>query len=117
MESKLIQEITNLFKNLLKQLRTDILNIVRGAMRDVSEEQNEVWISGKQLAEQFSMFGKDWQVEYGHLLPRTRCQIEKNGELKIGKWAYARNKIQRMIATNEIKNLKYKVKDEDQSRN
>jgi len=110
MESKLTQEIMALFKNLFKQLRTEILNIVRGAMRDVSEEQNEVWISGKQLAEQFSMFGKDWQSEYGHLLPRTRCEIEKDGELKIGNWSYARNKIQRMIANNEIKNLKYRSK-------
>ena len=98
-----------------KRLRDEIIREVRSAMWQVMTDTNEVWISGKQLAEQFSMFGKDWQSEYGHLLPRTRVQIDNGGELRVGNWAYARNRIQQMIMNNEIKNLKYEAKTEQKS--
>ena len=97
-----------------KRLRDEILREVKAAMWSVATDTNEVWISGKQLAQQFSMFGKDWQSEYGHLLPRTRVVIDKDGDVSIGNWAYARNRIQQMIMNNEIKNLKYEGKNRNQ---
>lgn len=99
-----------LSKEDIKSIKNTLSAVVRLTVEEAMLTNNEVWISGKQLAEQFSMFGKDWQIEYGHLLPRTRCEIEKDGRLIEGKWAYPRNRIQQMIMNNEIKSLKFRCK-------
>lgn len=99
-----------LSKEDIKSLKLTLTAVAKRAIEDAMLTTNEVWISGKQLAEQFSMFGKDWQVEYGHLLPRTRVEMLKDGRVVEGKWAYPRNRIQMMIQNNEIKEFKYRTK-------
>lgn len=107
----------HLSKEDIKSIKNTLSAVVRLTVEEAMLTNNEVWISGKQLAEQFSMFGRDWQIEYGHLLPRTQTKILKDGRVIEGKWAYPRNRIQQMIMNNEIKSLKFRIKNEDQSRN
>lgn len=91
-----------------KNLRIDIMCTVRDAMRHVMEEYEEVWLSESEFLKQFQMFNPSWLRRYGSLLPRTRVIVNDNGKEHTGQsWAYPRNKIQRMIIENQIKQLKW----------
>jgi hypothetical protein len=53
------------------------------------------------------MFNKDWLKRYGHSLPRTCALVtDENGEVHKTRWAYGSHQIARMIANNEIKQLR-----------
>ena len=99
-----------LSKEDMKLLRNSMTTVMKRAIEDAMLTTNEVWLSSRQLSEQFSMFNEQWLKDYGHLLPRTRCEIEKDGRVIEGKWAYPRNRIQQMIMNNEIKSLKFRDK-------
>jgi len=91
-----------------KQLHMDIMATVRRAMQDLLEESMEVWLSGDELCKQFQMFTPSWLKRYGCRLPRTRAVVtDANGQEHATGWAYPRNKIQRMINDNSIKQLKW----------
>lgn len=91
-----------------KNLRIDIMCTVRDAMRHVMEESEEVWLTESQMLKQFQMFTPSWLRRYGPLLPRTRAVVtDANGQEHMTGWAYPRNKIQRMINDNSIKQLKW----------
>lgn len=89
-----------------KELRLDIMGTVRIAMQDALEDAQEVWLTGDQMTKQFGMFTRDWLRRYGDRLPRTQAVVRDSAgiEHKTG-WAYPRNKIQRMIRENKIKEL------------
>ena len=89
-----------------KELKRDIMATVRAAMQQVAEENEEVYLSKEQLLEQFGFLSESWLRRYGHLLPRTECQVEDNGVIHRTGWGYPRNKIQRMIMNNQLKFLK-----------
>lgn len=52
------------------------------------------------------MFTPSWLKRYGHKLPRTRAIVTgEDGQQHTTGWAYPRNKMQRLIRENSIKQL------------
>lgn len=89
------------------ELRLDIIATVRAAMQQVAEENDERWLSADELTEQFGFFSASWLRRYGHTLPRTQVIVtESDGKSHKTAFCYPRNRIQRMIMSNQIKNLK-----------
>lgn len=92
-----------------RQLRAEVVSEMRKVMQDVLEGTNEVWVSGEQLAKQFSCFSKSWLKTYGQSLPRTRTIVtDANGIEHEGAWTYPLHRIQRLMMNNGVKNLKIK---------
>lgn len=89
-----------------KTLRIEICAEVKKAVMEANESYTEVWLSADDLLKQFGMFTKEWLKRYGHTLPRTRAEVEdEDGTVHCTRWAYPRNKIQKLISTNKIKRL------------
>ena len=92
-----------------KGLKLEIMSTVRRAMQEVLEDADEVWLTPKQVTEQFSMFSRDWLARHGELLPRERASyIDKDGMEKFTGWAYPKHKIQRLIRDRELHGLRIK---------
>lgn len=90
-----------------RALRAEICNDVSKAIRLALEGANEVWLTGEELTKQFGMFTRSWIRTYGHTLPRTQAVVTTaDGKQHTTGWAYPRNKIQRMIQENKIKDLR-----------
>lgn len=88
------------------KLRSMVAQEVRAAVLQAMEGANEVWLSGEQLTKQFAFFTKSWLKSYGHTLPRTQAVVFANdGEHKTG-WCYPLHKIQSMVQSGEIKQLR-----------
>lgn len=85
--------------------------VVRRAMEEEREMYDEVWLTEKQLLEQFGMFTHDWLKRYGHCLQPARAIVvdEQGVEHPTQRLAYPKHKIQRMIASGEITKLKCRV--------
>lgn len=81
-----------------KQMKIEIMAIVRDALESTLENAEEKWLSADALIEQFACFSKDWLKHYGHLLPRTRAAYSN-------RWCYPMHKINRMLMSGEIKQL------------
>jgi hypothetical protein len=89
-----------------RELRAEILATVRAATQQAQEENQEVWLSKEQLLAQFGFLSESWLRRYGHTLPRTKAVVvDEDGTRHETGFAYPRNKIQKMIRNNEIKNL------------
>lgn len=92
-----------------KTLRAEIKGEMRAIMLDILEASKEQWVSGEELGRQISCFTKGWLKEYGCYLPRTRAiVIDAEGIEHCSAWTYPLHKIQRMMATNQIKHLTVK---------
>ena len=92
------------FKN---ELLAAIRAIIRRCINEVRDENEEVWLSKDELLKQFGMFSDEWLKRYGETIPRTQAIVtEADGESHATRWAYPRNKIQRMIADGSIKQLR-----------
>ena len=85
--------------------------VVRRAMEEEREMYDEVWLTEKQLLEQFGMFTHDWLKKYGQCLQPARAIVvdEKGIEHPTQGWAYPKHRIQRMIASGEITKLRCRV--------
>lgn len=85
--------------------------VVRRTMEEQMEMYSEVWLTEKQLLEQFGMFTHDWLKKYGHCLQPARAIVvdEQGVEHPTQGWAYPKHKIQRMIASGEIMKLRCRV--------
>ena len=95
----------------LNELKT----IVRRAIEEEREMYDEVWLTEKQLLEQFGMFTHDWLKKYGHCLqPARAIVVDEHGVEHRSGWAYPKHKIQRMIASGEIMKLRCRVVRHDQ---
>ena len=74
--------------------------------REEVERLEEVWVKADELIKQFGCFSKDWMKNYGSTLPRVQaCVMEGEVEHKSA-YVYPLHKIQRMMWSGEIKNLK-----------
>ena len=89
----------------------EVKAVVRRAVEEEREMYDEVWLTEKQLLEQFGMFTHDWLKKYGQCLQPARAIVvdEQGVEHPTQGWAYPRNKIQRMIASGEIMKLRCRV--------
>ena len=89
----------------------EVKAVVRRAIEEEREMYDEVWLTEKQLLEQFGMFTHDWLKKYGQCLQPARAIVvdEQGVEHPTQGWAYPRNKIQRMIANGEIMKLRCRV--------
>ncbi len=93
----------------------DELNELKAVVRRTIEEEremyDEVWLTEKQLLEQFGMFTHDWLKKYGHCLQPARAIVvdEMGVEHPTQRLAYPKHKIQRMIASGEITKLRCRV--------
>lgn len=93
----------------------DELNELKLVVRRVIEEEremyDEVWLTEKQLLEQFGMFTHDWLKRYGQCLQPARAIVvdEQGVEHPTQRLAYPKHKIQRMIASGEIMKLRCRV--------
>ena len=84
--------------------------VVRRAVEEEREMYDEVWLTEKQLLEQFGMFTHDWLKKYGQCLqPARAIVVDEQGVERRSGWAYPKHKIQRMIATGEIMKLRCRV--------
>ena len=84
--------------------------VVRRTMEEQMEMYSEVWLTEKQLLEQFGMFTHDWLKKYGHCLQPSRAiVVDEQGVERRSGWAYPKHKIQRMIASGEIMKLRCRV--------
>ena len=85
--------------------------VLRRAMEEEREMYDEVWLTEKQLLEQFGMFTHDWLKKYGQCLQPARAIVvdEQGVEHPTQGWAYPKHKIQRMIASGEITKLRCRV--------
>ena len=89
--------------------------VVRRTMEEQMEMYSEVWLTEKQLLEQFGMFTHDWLKKYGHCLqPARAIVVDEQGVEHRSGWAYPKHKIQRMIASGEIMKLRCRVVRMDQ---
>lgn len=91
----------------LNELKT----VVRRAIEEEREMYDEVWLTEKQLLEQFGMFTHDWLKRYGQCLQPARAIVvdEQGVEHPTQRLAYPKHKIQRMIASGEIMKLRCRV--------
>lgn len=100
----------------------DELNELKAVVRRTIEEEremyDEVWLTEKQLLEQFGMFTHDWLKKYGHCLQPARAIVvdEMGVEHPTQRLAYPKHKIQRMIASGEITKLRCRVVRMDQQK-
>jgi hypothetical protein len=85
--------------------------VVRLAIEEEREMYDEVWMTEKQLLEQFGMFTHDWLKKYGQCLQPARAIVvdEQGVEHPTQGWAYPKHRIQRMIASGEILKLRCRV--------
>jgi len=92
--------------------------VVRRAIEEEREMYDEVWLTEKQLLEQFGMFTHDWLKKYGQSLQPARAIVvdEKGTEHPTQGWAYPKHRIQRMIASGEILKLRCRVVRMDQQK-
>lgn len=89
----------------------EVKAVVRRAVEEEREMYDEVWLTEKQLLEQFGMFTHDWLKKYGQCLQPARAIVvdEQGVEHPTQGWAYPKHKIQRMIASGEIMKLRCRV--------
>ena len=93
--------------NIDKDTRMAIAQAVQAAVQSEIAKQAEEWLTAEELCKKYQMFNKDWLKRYGHSLPRTCAYVrDENGETHKTRWAYASHQIARMIANNEIKQLR-----------
>ena len=94
----------------------EVKAVVRRAVEEEREMYDEVWLTEKQLLEQFGMFTHDWLKKYGQCLKPARAIVvdEQGVEHPTQGWAYPKHKIQRMIASGEITKLRCRVVRMDQ---
>ena len=94
----------------------EVKAVVRRAVEEEREMYDEVWLTEKQLLEQFGMFTHDWIKKYGHCLQPARAIVvdEQGVEHPTQGWAYPKHRIQRMIASGEILKLRFRVVRMDQ---
>lgn len=86
-----------------KEDKREMMNIVRTAVRNAMESQEERWLSEKEFLDTFQMFNARWLKSYGVLLPRAKMTvIDKNGMPHFTRYAYPMHKINNMIANNQI---------------
>ena len=89
-----------------ERTRRELAQAVRQAVRDAIDGNDERWLTGRQLCEQFGMFTPSWLKEYGHLLGRQRATVrDPDGTVHQTGWAYPRNRIQRMLRMGELEFL------------
>ena len=88
-----------------------VTTAVRRAIEEAHEMYDEVWLTEKELMEQFGMFTHDWLKKYGHCLQPVRAIVtDEHGEQHpTQRLAYPKHRIQRMIASGEIQQLKCRV--------
>ena len=89
----------------------EVKAVVRRAVEEEREMYDEVWLTEKQLLEQFGMFTHDWLKKYGQCLQPARAIVvdEQGVEHPTKRPAYPKHKIQRMIASGEITKLRCRV--------
>ena len=89
----------------------EVKAVVRRAVEEEREMYDEVWLTEKQLLEQFGMFTHDWLKKYGQCLQPARAIVvdEQGVEHPTQGWAYPKHRIQRMIASGEIAKLRCRV--------
>ena len=88
-----------------KKLEMEILSAVRSAIAKVQSEQTEVWLSAKELCQQFQFLTPSWLKSYGKLLPQTAASVTGPDGTVTTHTAYARNEIQAMIRDGRIHEL------------
>lgn len=90
-----------------KLLRAEIVGEVKRILIDILEGSKEQWVSGDELGKHISCFTPNWLKMYGRSLPRTRAIVScKDGSSHQTGFIYPLHKIQRMVATNQVKSLK-----------
>jgi hypothetical protein len=94
----------------------EVKMVVRRAIEEEREMYDEVWLTEKQLLEQFGMFTHDWIKKYGQCLqPARAIVVDAHGvEHPTQGCAYPKHRIQRMIASGEIMKLRCRVVRMDQ---
>ena len=90
-----------------KQTREAIAASVAKATLEAHEVYNEVWLTGKQLSEQFGFFSKEWLKRYGRSLPRETVRVcDEKGNWHHTGWCYPKHRILRMINNGELRSLR-----------
>ena len=100
----------NLPREIVNAITACIRAVLTKCLHELRDENEEVWLSKEDFLKQFGMFTEDWLKRYGKTLGRTQAVVtDDNGEQRCSRWAYPRNKVQRMIIDGSIKQLKVKA--------
>ena len=79
-----------------------MMNIVRVAVRNAMEAQEERWVCEEEFLDTFQMFNARWLKDNGKLLPRARVTvIDEDGEHRT-RFAYPVHKINNLIENNSL---------------
>ena len=90
-----------------KMTRDAISSAVYRASQEANEIYKEKWVSGAELCQQFHVFTPGWLKTYGSSLPRERISVlNPDGSTRKTGWCYPRNKIARMLASGELRNIR-----------
>ena len=82
--------------------RRAIVEAVNEAIAQRMEEEQEVWLTAKQLHEHFAPLTANWLTRFGHCLPRSYVKGTRGTEVRHGHWLYPKHKISRMLANGEL---------------
>lgn len=88
-----------------KLLKAEIIATVQRAQEEANELYQERWLTDGELCEHVGVFTKRWLKGNGHLLPRTRAEWSDDKGNHRTPWVYPLHKIQRMMASGDIKRL------------
>ena len=90
-----------------KEEMLELKSVVRRTMEEQMEMYSEVWLTGDKLCEYFSFMTPSWLKRYRQSLPHREPKVtDEQGETHSMAWQYPRNKIQRMMASGEIEDLR-----------
>lgn len=93
-----------------KQMKSEIIALVREMMQIALEDAEEKWLSPDDFAKHFAMFTKDWLKHYGEYLPRYKAPCSN-------RWAYPMHATNRLIKSGQLKVIMMHVKMYHQRKN
>ena len=90
-----------------KQTKTEIKVVIREAIQEAMEVDEERGLTDTQMEQYVSVMTKRWLQDHGEMLPRTPiCWKDKKGIIHTSSYLYPLHRIQAMIADGRIKQLK-----------
>ncbi len=90
-----------------KQTKVEIKVVVRDAIREAMECNQERWLTDREMSQHISVMTQRWLRDHGDLLPRTPIEwTDRQGNRHATSYLYPLHRIQAMMADGRIKELR-----------